>query len=94
MLSGLTGKNHERLQLGHMPSSMVVAVTQLGMSHSLQWPHLCSTMLLLTQTAALPAGQIQAQGCGQLNDSSNFTKCEVLQVCPVHHGCMQRDPWG
>lgn len=66
---GLTGRNHQRLQLGNMPFSMGVAETQLGTSHSLQWPYLCFTMLLLTQKAALPAGQTEAQGCGQLNHS-------------------------
>ena len=70
MLSGLTGKNHQRLQLGNVPASVVVTGTQLGTSRSLQWPHLCSTMLPLTQKAALPARQIQAQGCGQWSDSS------------------------
>lgn len=84
MLSGLMGKNHQRLRLGNVPSSMVTAGAQLGTSHSLQWPHLCSAMLLLTQRAVLPAGQIQAQGCGQLNDSSmqNVRFCGSVQ-CSV-----------
>lgn len=34
MLSELMGKNHQRLQLGSVPSSTVVAGTQLGTSHS------------------------------------------------------------
>jgi len=84
MLSGPTGKNHQRLQPGDAPSSTVVAGTQLGTSHSLQWPHLCSTTLFLTQKAALPARQIQLQGCGQLNDSS----AENVRFCGSVLGSM------
>lgn len=73
MLLGQMGKNHQRLQLGKTPSSTVIAGTQLGTSHFLQWPCLCSTMLFLTQQGALP----QAQGCGQLNNSSAWN----VRVC-------------
>lgn len=85
-------KNQRRLQLGNVPSSTIVAGTQLGMSHSLRWPHLCSPVLPRTQKAALSAGQIQARGCGQLNDSStqNMRFCGSvlcsMDACTEIHG--------
>lgn len=87
MLWGMTGKSHQRLQVGKEPSSMAGAGKQLGKSHFLLWPCLCSTV---TRKAALQLGRYKLWAVEWLQSwTSRNGRSAGSVLCS-----MERDPWG